>query len=480
MPEIKSFVHNGATVESKKAPAPMGPAGATVFGIVGTAPNLDPLIPLNKPYRISNAAQLMSLDPTGAEAGTLYPAIAAIQQVASVVCYAVVVEESSAQPAAKEYPGVVVSATDDAETGNVAVIVKDCELSQTVRDTTGWTVDTGAGIADVVSLTISNVTTVLVSGATGATAENFVPDAPLIISGFDVSNATTVTNVIGGIDPDTGRITGMQALKSTQESLTHISAPGFCQKPVHDALAALGAKIYAIPVGDGPSTNDQDAIALSESMAVTGTGYDQFYLVDPMVKIWSQAEADYVYGSPSAQALACFARVKAWESPGKGRMGVNIEGLQRHIDYNLLDKTTNGDLLNRYGVSYFARTSRGGYSLIGNRTVSGRFVSQVGLEHTIIRKLLDTTEEGMAENLTKTFMDQRVSLINDFLSGLQMEEALIGARVYLHPTLNSVDNYRNGEWHIAINYAGYSPNEHVVYHLNEDTGIVESFLESVL
>ncbi|MCS2168023.1 hypothetical protein [Scandinavium manionii] len=480
MPEITSFVHNGASVESKKAPQPMGPAGATVFGLVGTAPNLDPLIPRNKPCRIANPAQLAALDPTGAEAGTLYPAIAAIQQLASVVCYVVVAEEGADAPEAADYTGTVVSASDDADSGNVVIVIKESTLTEEVTDPTGWSVTIGDKTADVVSFTVSDSDTLVLSGATGLTAADIVPEMLITINGKSLISNTTVANIIGGVDAATGRITGMQALKNTQESLTHISAPGFCQKPVSDALAALGAKIYAIPVGDGPSTNDQDAIALSESMAVAGTGYDQFYLVDPMVKVWSQAEADYVYGSPSAQALACFARVKPWESPGKGRMGVNIEGLQRHIDYNLLDKTTNGDLLNRYGVSYFARTSRGGYSLIGNRTVSGRFVSQVGLEHTIIRKLLATTEEGMAENLTKTFMDQRVNLINDFLSGLQMEEALIGARVYLHPTLNTTDKYRSGEWHIAIQYAGYSPNEHVVYHLSEDTGIVESFLESVL
>ncbi|KFC09025.1 phage major tail sheath protein [Trabulsiella guamensis ATCC 49490] len=480
MPEIQSFVHNGATIESKKAPQPMGPAGATVFGLVGTAPNIDPLIPLNKPYRIANPSQLAALDPTGAEAGTLYPAIAAIQQLASVAIYAVVVPEGSDAPEDHDYTGVVVSATDDAGTGTVSVVLKDSTLTTSVTDTTGWSVTVDSKTADVVSFTVSDEDTLVLSGVSGITAADFTAEMVVTINGKTLVSSTTVANIIGGVDPATGRITGMQALKNTQESLTHISAPGFSQKPVHDALAALGAKIFAIPVGDGPSTNDQDAIALSESMAVTGTGYDQFYLVDPMVKIWSQAEADYIYGSASAQALACFARVKPWESPGKGRMGVNIAGLQRHIDYNLLDRTTGGDMLNRYGVSYFARTSMGGYSLIGNRTVSGRFVSQVGLEHTIIRKLLDTTEPGMAENLTKTFMEQRINLINDWLSGLATEEALIGAKVYLHPTLNTVDNYRNGEWHIAINYAGYSPNEHVVYHLSEDTGIVKSFLESIL
>lgn len=480
MPQIDSFVHNGATVSSSQAPSPMGAAGSTVFGLVGTAPDRDPSVPLNNPWRIANAAQLALLDTTGQEAGTLYPAIYAIQQMASVVCYVVVVEDGQDTDSPRDYTATVVSVKADVDASQLKVTVKDCTLTETLTSLAGWSVEAGGKTADVVSFEVSgqDVLTIKADGTLGEA--DLAKGTVLTIHGKLLGSAVTVSNVIGGTDPSTGRITGIQALRNTKEALTHISAPGFNQKPVHDALAALGEKIFAIPVGDGPSTNDDAAIALSESMAVTGTGYDRFYLVDPMVKVWSQVESDYVYGSPSAQALACFARVKAWESPGKGRMGVNIDGLQRHIDYNLLDRTTNGDLLNRYGISYFARTSMGGYSLIGNRTVSGRFVAQVGLEHTIIRKLLATTEQGMAENLNRTFMDQRINQINDWLSGLQVEEALIGAQVYLHPTLNTVDNYRNGEWHVAIRYAGYSPNEHVVYHLVEDTGIVESFLEDIL
>jgi hypothetical protein len=474
MPEITSFVHNGASILSEPAPQPMGPAGATVFGLVGTAPNIDASIPLNKPYRIANPAQLAKLDTTGAAAGTLFPAITAIQQVASVVCYVVVVEGDELS-----YTGTIVESVFDGGSGQVGITLTDATLNEDVTEEDGWYVSVNGSKVPVMSYTAAT-NVLLLGGVDGVSEADFPAGMLLTINGKSKDASITMTNVIGGIDAQTGRITGIEALKGAKEALTHISAPGFSQKPVHDALAALGKKIFAIPVGDGPSTNDEDAIALSESMAVTGTGYDAFYLVDPMVKVWSQAEAAYIYGSASAQALACFARVKAWESPGKGRMGVNIEGLQRHIDYNLLDRTTNGDLLNRNGVSYFAHTSMGGYSLIGNRTVSGRFVAQVGLEQTIIRKLLQTTEAGMAWNLTKTFMEQRVNQINDWLSGLQAEEALIGAKVYLHPTLNNVDNYRNGEWHIAINYAGFSPNEHAVYHLAEDTGIVESFLEAIL
>ncbi len=290
----------------------------------------------------------------------------------------------------------------------------------------------------------------------------------------------TINNVIGKVDATTGQRTGIQALADSMETPTHISAPGFNTKPVADALAAMGKRLFAIPVGDGPNTNDNEAVAYSQSIGGEGTGYESFYLVDPQVSVYSQAAKGNVSFSGAAIALSCFARVKAWESPAKGGMGVLINGTARTIDYNIMDKSTNGDLLNRNGVSYFARTSLGGFSLIGNRCVMGRFVSQVGLEYAIVRKLAKTAQSAMARNLSKSFMEQEITKLNVWLKSLQADETVMGAQVYLHPTLNNVESYRNGEWHIAIKYYGYAPNEHMVYHLIEDTGIVESFLEEVL
>ncbi|MCS6272713.1 phage tail protein, partial [Shewanella baltica] len=49
MPEIASFVHNGISIERHAAPPPMGPLGSVVLGLVGTAPDADPLLPKNSP-----------------------------------------------------------------------------------------------------------------------------------------------------------------------------------------------------------------------------------------------------------------------------------------------------------------------------------------------------------------------------------------------------------------------------------------------
>lgn len=292
--------------------------------------------------------------------------------------------------------------------------------------------------------------------------------------------AATINNVLGGVDGATGQRTGISVLGECTEVPTHIAACGFNTKPVADALAAMGKKLFAIPVADGPNTSDTAAIEYSNSLGGAGLGYESMYLVDPFVSVYSKAASGNVVFAASAIALSCFARVRPWESPAKGGMGGMIQGVARTIDYNIMDKTTNGDLMNKNGISYFAGTSMGGYSLIGNRCVMGRFVSKVGLEFAIIRKLAATSQRAMAVNLSKSFMEQEITKLNVWLASLQADETIMGAEVYLHPTLNNVENYTNGEWHIAIKYAGFSPNEHMVYHLIEDNGIVEAFLEEIL
>jgi phage tail sheath protein FI len=389
MAEVEQFVHNGIGVVRQSSPPPMGPLGKIVLGIVGTAPDANPLLPKNSPIRISNAAHTASLDMKGDERGTLWRVCSEIQKLIKVVIYVIIVDEG-----------------EDATTTN--------------------------------------------------------------------------NNVIGKIVPETGQRTGIRALADCNEIPTHIASCGFTQKEVIDALVAQGKRMFAIPVADCTNTSDNAAIEFSKSVGGAGTGYDALYCVDPFCSVYSQKAKGYVYMSAAAQALSCFARVSQWESPAKGGMGVMIGGTSRTIDYNIMDNTTNGDLLNKHGISYFARTSLGGYSLIGNRSITGRFISQVGLEYAIIRKLAATSQGDMAHNLTKSFMEQKIRRLNVWLKSLQADETVMGAQVYLHPTKNNVETYTNGEWHIAIKYAAFSPNEHMVYHLIEDQGIVAAFLEEIL
>lgn len=285
----------------------------------------------------------------------------------------------------------------------------------------------------------------------------------------------TQANIIGGSSPRSG----VMAMSECLERPTIIAAPGYSSaKPVIDALAAMGKRLRARVVIDGPATTSAAAIALSDSLGGEGTGHDRVAMVDPAVSIFSRAAAGFILVPGSAVGIGALASVKAWES--WQNQGLYISDTSRTIEYNIEDMTTEADLLNKNGITAICHTSLGGFSMVGNRTVTGRFISHVGLEDVIARKLSETSQIYAGKNLTQDFMEQVIRRINNFLQDLRRSDALIDAEVTLHPTLNSVSNYTAGKWFVQLRYGRYSPAEHTVFKVVADNDIVESFLEGVL
>ena len=275
MAEVLNFEHNGITVNATESPEAMGGLGDNVIGLIGTAPKADPLIPRNAPFRINSLTTQAPLDPTGPEAGTLYPAVLQNLKVVKVPVYVVIVEE-------------------------------------------------------------------------GATP------------------ADTLNNVIGGIDPLTGRKLGLAALASVPEDLTIIGAPGFTStKAVAGEFASFGKRIKARVVLDGKDAAVADQVTYSQELGGAELGFDRCLLVHNMPSVYSKAAKKNVFLSPSSLAIAALAKVKQWESPGN--QVTFAEDVSRVVEYNILDTSTEGDLLNRYGISYYARTILGGFSLLGDR-----------------------------------------------------------------------------------------------------------------
>lgn len=292
-------------------------------------------------------------------------------------------------------------------------------------------------------------------------------------------DTATLNKVIGGVNAQTGQRTGMSAIPLCTESPTIIAAPGYTHnKSASDALVAVALKIMAFPHLDGPSTTTKAVIDHSKKLSTKDTGYDIATLVDPQPSIYSKAAGNNVYVPPSVLSVGCHASVALHESPGN--KGTYAQGVQRDITYDILDDSTEGDQLNRNGICYFSKTDLGGVSLLGNRTLSGRFINQVCLEQAICRKLKKSAQKVMSENLDKSFMEQEIAKLNAWGAQLQANEEVVGLEVVLHPELNTAESYRNGTWYIAIRYAAFPPNEHMVYHLEEDLGIIDSFIKEIL
>ena len=99
-------------------------------------------------------------------------------------------------------------------------------------------------------------------------------------------NLEETSNIIGGIDDETGAYEGLQAFLAAESTVgvapRILIAPEFSQIPAVIAeMPAIASSLRAVIVADGPNTTDAAAIIHRETL-----GSDRIYLVDPWVKVW--------------------------------------------------------------------------------------------------------------------------------------------------------------------------------------------------
>ncbi|SMG62547.1 Phage major tail sheath protein [methanotrophic bacterial endosymbiont of Bathymodiolus sp.] len=112
-----------------------------------------------------------------------------------------------------------------------------------------------------------------------------------------VSEAETLSNIIGGVDPDTGQYQGVQAFLAA-ESEVHLTpriliAPEFSHNTaLVSEMLGIAERLRAVIIADGPNTQDTDAITYRGNF-----GSPRVFLVDPWVRVWD------TYSPPPVHAL---------------------------------------------------------------------------------------------------------------------------------------------------------------------------------
>ncbi|MFM2477363.1 phage tail protein [Celerinatantimonas sp. MCCC 1A17872] len=289
-------------------------------------------------------------------------------------------------------------------------------------------------------------------------------------------NAATESNVIGGVDSTTGAYTGLQTIKQCPETPTVIGAPGFSSTALGQELALMGRDVRAVPVIDGPNTTNQAAAEFAAEFGSEGTGEDKLCIIDPwFLKTYDDAQQ---LMPASIALIAAMANIEGYESPQN--QTVVCDDTSRPISYKINDDTTEANFLNKYGVVTIAHTRMGGYSIIGNRANTGRFIAHVGLEDLLARKLEETSQPLMGKLITQQFVTNVVDRLNNWGQDLVANGVIPLFKVFLHPSKNTVDAYTSGKWYLCFNYGRYSPNEHMIYEMSADNGLVETWWENIV
>lgn len=281
--------------------------------------------------------------------------------------------------------------------------------------------------------------------------------------------AATVTNIVGGVAPATGQRTGLMALAGCKEAPTNICVPGFSNVSIVNQLASVCNELLAEGWTDAPDTNTEAAKTYAEGF---GAEQSKVWCVDVHGERWDHAI------SPAAIGMAARCAVKPWNTPNGA--SVNLDDIARVVTYRVNDKGCEAVDLNKKGVSLPVPDPNGGLMFLGTRTLSGAFGNVVGVENQIIRAVVKSHRETMKYNLDMDFFEMRIAQISNWFATLRADGAVINGKVYLHPERNTLDRYKSGEWVLVIDWGAYRPNEHCIVELNQDDGIVQTFVETAI
>ena len=282
-----------------------------------------------------------------------------------------------------------------------------------------------------------------------------------------------LSDVIGGIDGVTGEYKGVQALLAANTEV-HVTpriliAPGFTHdmpsgnaNPVVSELLGIAENLRAVIIADLPNTNDTDAIDY-----VGDFGSARVYPIYPWVKVLDSLGA--IVEEPASARVAGLI-VKSdnergfWWSPSN--LVINgIIGISKPIDFVLGDVNSKANYLNENNIATIIQES--GFRLWGNRTLSAdpkwAFLQARRTADMINDSLLKAHLWAVDRNITKTYIEDVLEGVNNYLRHLKSIGAIIGGTAFADPELNTPDQIAQGKVSFDFDFTPPYPAEHITF-----------------
>lgn len=447
------FLHGPEVLEIDNGIRTIRIASSSVIGIVGTAPDADPLaFPLNKPVLIAGSrTEAAKLDTLGNGAGTLPSALDAIFDQTNAVVVVVRVDEGENDTGTLanilggvnaingNYEGIQALLGSKSVLGFAPRILcvpgfTHTRQQQAVTAITVTNGGTGYTSAPAVALTGGN--------GTGATATAEI-DAQGRVSKIIVSNPGT-----GYTAAPTVALTG-----GGGSNAAATASFGSTSNPVVANLVTIANRLRAVIWADGPNTNDADAIAYRGDF-----GSKRVIVVDPK-SITTDAGGNNQTEWSSARAAGVMAAtdesIGFWASPSNKLIN-GIIGTARPIDFVLGDTSSRANLLNASEVVTIVNED--GYRLWGNRTCSDdqkwAFIPVVRTNDIIADSVMQNHLWAIDRNVDKNYIDDVVGGVNAFLRELKSQGAIAGGECWFDTEINTKETLAAG--HVYFDYA-FSP-----------------------
>lgn len=296
----------------------------------------------------------------------------------------------------------------------------------------------------------------------------------------DADTAVVQSNVIGGVDSDTGKYLGLKALLAA-ESKVHVKpriliAPGFSHiQAVATEMVSVADQLKAVAPIDGPNTTDAAAIAYENLF-----GSKRVFVVDPWVTVWDTTTSSEREEPASARVAGLIAKSDQergfWWSPSNQVMQ-GITGTTREVDFSLGDSLARANYLNENNVATIIQHD--GYRLWGNRTTSAdqkwAFLSVVRTIDMINESILAAHLWAVDRNITKTYMEDVTEGVNAYIRHLRAVGALLGGRAWADRELNTPDQIAQGKVYFDFEVTPPYPAEHITFRSH----LVDTYVEEI-
>lgn len=290
------------------------------------------------------------------------------------------------------------------------------------------------------------------------------------------TEAETISNTIGGINPDTNKRHGLQAAFDVKQNFgidpSLYIAPGVSQNlAVATELAAVSKKLAGSFIVDGPNAKFEDAITYRGN-------FDEAHglMIDPFVNVWDTAASAEVMEPSSARVAGIVAGTPWWES-ASSRIMRGTTGPARDVDYRG-DGTSRAELMNQNGIATVVRHPQGGFKLLGGRSLSAdpkfRFFKRARVMNVFARTILDQMQWSVDKNITRRYFEAVTDSMNKWIRREVALEHIAGGRCWVEPGLNTAESMEGGEGIFDYDFVEFGEAEKVTFRAHINNGYLAS------
>ncbi|AEE26296.1 phage tail sheath C-terminal domain-containing protein [Francisella hispaniensis] len=282
----------------------------------------------------------------------------------------------------------------------------------------------------------------------------------------DADPATQLTNIIGGVDVNTGIRTGISALLDAQAvvKLTPkiLIVPNFSDEiGVVNALIPVANSLKAIVVAEAPSTTEADALTFAANFVS-----DRVYIVDPRVQVTKDgvetlvANSSYVAGH-----IVRIDHEYGWHYSPSNHVIYGINGTERAIEYDGT-ATCRANYLNENKVA--AIIFDDGFRLWGNYSLAA---DNDKFQFLSVRRTADMINESIKlahkwavdRGITKTLLEDVVMSVNNYLRELTRQEKILGGKCWADPAANPASEIEQGRLVLDFDFTAVYPAQHIQF-----------------